>query len=76
MDEHSFFHFSVSVFSLFIRLCFLCSLPLSYNLLLVEYEVIYYLPEPNFQNDNVQMGPTWGMSQAYSKCVTRHHFGA
>lgn len=62
MDERSSLHFSVSVFSLFIRFCLLCSLPLSHNLLLVEYEVIYYQPVPNFENCNVQVGPTLGMS--------------
>lgn len=62
MDERSSLHFSVSVFSLFIRFCLLCSLPLSHNLLLVEYEVIYYQPVPNFENYNVQVGPTLGMS--------------
>lgn len=62
MDEHPSLHFSVSVFSLFIRFCLLCSLPLSHNLLLVEYEIIYYHPESKFQNYNVQVGPTLGMS--------------
>lgn len=62
MDERSSLHFSVSVFSLFIRFCLLCSLSLSHNLLLVEYEVIYYQPESNFQKYNVQVGPTLAMS--------------
>lgn len=57
MDEPASLHFSVSVFSLFISLCLLCSLPFSHNLLLVEYEVIFYQPESNFQDYNVQVGP-------------------
>lgn len=60
MDEPASLHFSETVFSVFINFCLLCSLLLSHNLLLVEYEVIYYQPESNFENYNVQVDLTLG----------------
>jgi len=58
MDKPAPLHFSVSVASLLISLCLFSSIHLSHNLLLVEYKVIYYQPKSNFQNENVQVGPT------------------
>lgn len=60
MGKPASLHFSVAAFLLFISFCLLCSLSHSHNLLLVEYEVIYYQPESNFQNYNVQLSPTLG----------------
>lgn len=57
-----FFSLSEKYFSVFINFCLLCSLLCSDSLLLLQYEVIYYQVVSNFQNYNVQVGLTLGMS--------------